>query len=367
MHKNGFRITKFLSKNGYDWWWHSFIATNPKTGELKPFFIEYYVINPGLWHGQIVWGQQKESKAVQKKPCYAMLKVGTWGEDKVQLHNFYPIPDFDASTKELHCRIGSNILSDTALSGEVVVSELDQKSFTERMSDSGSMQWKLTVEKELQFDVGYGSSRICNILGVFSMYWHVQGMRCKYSGEIIFNNEKYLVYPDTSFGYQDKNWGKDYTNPWIWLNCNNFISKKTGQKVDASLDLGGGCPKIFGISLQKRILTAFYYEGEFIEFNFSKFWRKSKQNFFNKDDESYIYWNVISENRKHRIEVDFKCEKKNMLHINYENPKGNKNFDKLWNGGYAEGTLKFYKKGASGFQLVDELEGSLGGCEYGEY
>lgn len=367
MNKNAYRLTKSLSKRGYDWWWHSFVASKAKTGELKPFFIEYYVINPGLWKGNIVWGQEKESKANKQKPCYAMLKVGTWGDDKVQLHNYYNISDFYASPKELKCKIGPNKLSENKLSGEVRVSEQDKLSFPERMSDSGTMAWNLTVEKKVQFDVGYGSSKLFNLLGAFHMYWHVQGMKSEYSGEVIFNDEKFIVHPENSYGYQDKNWGKDYTNPWIWLNCNNFKSKKTGEQADASFDLGGGCPKIFGLSLPRRILTALYYKGTFIEFNFSKFWKRSTQQFNTNEDDQYVYWNVLSENRTYRIDVKFKCEKSKLLHVNYENPEGIKNHNKLWNGGHAEGSLKLYKKESKDFVLLDELYGCLGGCEYGEY
>lgn len=367
MSKNGFRLTKFSAKHGYDWWWHSFVAIHAETGALKPFFIEYFVINPGLWKGDLVLGQQSDNKANKQKPCYAMLKVGTWGDDKVQLHQFYNISDFQASSKVLDCKIGPNELTENNLFGEVFVSEQDRDHFPERMSDSGSMKWKLSVEKEVQFDVGYGSSKWVNILGAFHMYWHVQGMKCKYSGEVIFKEEKYIVHPETSYGYQDKNWGKDYTNPWIWLNCNNFRSVLTDRKIEASFDLGGGCPKVFGLSLPQRILTALYYEGEFIEFNFSKFWRKSKQQFSTHEDDNYFYWDVFSENRKYRIDVRFKCEKSKMLLVNYENPDGIKNHHKLWNGGHAEGILKLYKKESNEFKLIDELEGSYGGCEYGEH
>ncbi|MCG8700029.1 MAG: tocopherol cyclase family protein [Bacteroidales bacterium] len=364
--KNGYKLTEITKYNGYDWWWHSFVATNEKTGELKPFFIEYYVINPGLFNGEIVLGQAPEHKEKGRKPCYAMMKVGAWGEDKAQLHNFYPISDFYAAKYTLDCRIGENTLTETALKGEVFVSEEDSKR-PEMMTDAGSMKWDLKVEKELEFDVGYGSGNLFNKSNAFAMYWHVQGMRSKYSGEIIFNGEKYIVYPETSYGYQDKNWGGDYTNPWIWLNCNNFISKKTNERVDASFDLGGGCPKIFGISIDRRILTAFYYKGKFIEFNFSKFWKKVNQKFDIREDEKYVYWDVVSENSKYRIEVNFRCEKSKLLLVNYENPAGEKNHQKLWNGGHAEGTLKFYKKEWNGLKLIDELEGKLGGCEYGEY
>lgn len=36
------------SKCGYDWWWHSFTAHNAKTGEEKPFFLEFFICNPSL-------------------------------------------------------------------------------------------------------------------------------------------------------------------------------------------------------------------------------------------------------------------------------------------------------------------------------
>jgi hypothetical protein len=235
------------------------------------------------------------------------------------------------------------------------------------MSDAGSMQWDLIIDKRVTYDVGYGSSWLMNTLSAFHMFWHVEGMKCRLKGEVIFNNEKYVVHPETSYGYQDKNWGKDYTNPWIWLNCNNFRSKLTGTVVDASLDLGGGCPIVFGIALQRRIITAFYYKGELIEFNFSKFWKYSHQDFSTREDEKYFYWDVISENRKYKMEVHFKCEISKMLLVNYESPKGEKNHNKLLNGGHAEGNVKLFKKENKELKLIDELEGCLGGCEYGEY
>lgn len=367
MNKNSFSLTKRSAKNGYDWWWHSFVAMHAETGELKPFFIEYYVINPGLWAGEIVFGQLPESIKTKRKPCYAMLKVGTWGNGKVQLHNFYPINDFCASKTSLDCRIGSNTLTESHLSGSVYVSQQECAAHPEWMCDSGSMSWDLNISKRVQFDVGFGSSRWMNLLDAFTMYWHVEGMKCELEGEVLFNNERYIVKPEISYGYQDKNWGSEYTNPWIWLNCNNFHSKISGEKVDASLDLGGGCPMVFGISLNRRILTAFFYKNEFIEFNFSKFWKKSQQQFDTHEDDTYFYWDVLAENRNAKIEVHFKCAKTHMLLVNYESPNGTKKHNKLWNGGHAEGTVAFYKKENKTFILVDELEGSFGGCEFGMY
>lgn len=363
MNKNAFRLTKKTNKKGYDWWWHSFVGKHSSTGELKPFFIEYYVINPGLWNGDIIWGQKNK----KNKPCYAMIKAGTWGDNKVQLHNFFKISDFYASKEKLDCKIGHNILTEHYLKGKVYVSKDESDNFPERMSDAGEMEWDLNIDKKISFDVGYGSSNWSNILNLFHMYWHVEGMYSQLKGTVIFNNEKYIVDPESSFGYQDKNWGQDYTNPWIWLNCNNFYSKQTKQQIVASLDVGGGCPKVLNIPLNKRILTAFYYEEQLIEFNFSKFWKFSKQKFNSHEDEKYIYWDVVSENKKYLIDIKFKCEKSKMLLVNYENPLGYKKHNKLWNGGHAEGLLKIYRKTGGKTVLIDELEGKMGGCEYGEY
>ena len=39
--KNKYMLRGVLKKNGYDWWWHSFIGYNKSNGEPKTFFIEY--------------------------------------------------------------------------------------------------------------------------------------------------------------------------------------------------------------------------------------------------------------------------------------------------------------------------------------
>ena len=47
---------------GYDWWWHSFTAYNEKTGEAKPFFIEFFVCNPESGGDVPVFGQLPENQ-----------------------------------------------------------------------------------------------------------------------------------------------------------------------------------------------------------------------------------------------------------------------------------------------------------------
>lgn len=82
--RNSYRLNGALAKKGYDWWWHSFIGFNKKTGNNKSFFIEYFVINPACGDEKIHFGQGD----IPEKPSYVMIKAGAWGENKKQLHGF---------------------------------------------------------------------------------------------------------------------------------------------------------------------------------------------------------------------------------------------------------------------------------------
>ena len=91
-----------LAKKGYDWWWHSLTAYNKKTGEPKPFFIEYFVCNPELAEEEPTLGQDPENQRLGKRPSYFMMKVGCWGKNPKQIHNFYSMKYFNCPDDELN-------------------------------------------------------------------------------------------------------------------------------------------------------------------------------------------------------------------------------------------------------------------------
>lgn len=358
--RNGYMLQGPLARKGYDWWWHSFLAEDTVTGELKPFFIEYFVINPARGNpGGPVFGQLPGKPGL---PSYALLKVGTWGGDKCQIHNFYPISDFEASRERQDLRIGPCLASETRLQGSVSLSEADAAAHPEYMSDAGSLSWDLQVRKELSYSVGYGASAPFRSLGAFDMFWHVQGMKTAYEGSLVFNGKTYTVRPETSAGYQDKNWGRDFTSPWIWLNCNRFFDEDGKPQPSASLDVGGGRPVAFGLGLGEKILVAFHYQGRLYEFNFSKIFFQ-RQSWRCEEKPDCICWQVDVSNFRHRLVLDFSCPREGMLWVNYENPLGIKAHKRLWNGGFAAGTLKLYVKGQD--KPLVQLRGEYGGCEYG--
>lgn len=352
-------MLKQSHKKGYDWWWHSLVAENSSTGVLEPFFIEYYIVNPGLGGKDPIFGQ---IPGKPQKPSYAMIKAGKWGEGKSQIHNFWGCNDFNASYKKMDVQIADNFANETALKGSVSLSPKEAKDKPWYMSDAGEMSWDLSADKEISYSVGYGASALFRKWELFSMFWHIEGMKTRYSGTITYNGEIYNVKPETSFGYQDKNWGADYTNPWIWLSCNNFKDSEGKLLKKTSLDIGGGNPRLKGINFGEKILVGFSYEGKLYEFNFSYiFFQKQKWNCW--VDDKNVYWDVDVSNRTHRLNISFSCPKETMLLVNYENPAGVKEHKQLWNGGYASGTLELIQKKDS--KTICRLKGDMGGCEYG--
>lgn len=354
--RNACMLTGGQAKRGYDWWWHSFTGRNEATGEEKSFFIEFFLCNPAFG---------KETPVFAEKPSYLMVKAGTWGEDAAQLHRFFGWDEtkvcrnvpFEVSAKDC-------FLSEQKTMGHISQTEEEVHEHPEYMCQSGEMSWNLTIDKQVAFNVGYGAGRLFRSLQLFEMFWHAEGMKTAYSGEVIWNGVRYAVTPKSCYGYADKNWGKDFTSPWVWLSSNHLRSRITGELLSNSVfDIGGGCPKVGSIVLKRKLLSAYWYEGKGYEFNFSKFWTFTRTSFECRETETQILWHVEQKTWRNRMVSDITCEKKDMLLVNYMAPNGKKLHNRLWNGGNGKGTVKLYHCG----RLVDEVDAENVGCEYGEY
>ncbi|MBQ8822110.1 MAG: hypothetical protein IJZ82_05670 [Lachnospiraceae bacterium] len=350
---------------GYDWWWHSFTGHNEVTGEEKAFFIEFFLCNPALSKDAPVLGQLPENKLHGVKPSYLMVKAGAWGKDARQLHRFFSWKEIQVKWNAPYNIVAKDCYVDEEQTyGQVAVSEEDSKSHSEYMCQAGEMSWNLKMDKQVAFNVGYGASRLFRSLQAFEMFWHAEGMKTAFSGEVIWNGERYIVDPLTSYGYADKNWGKNFTSPWVWLSSNNLVSNITQKQLkDSVFDIGGGRPKIGPVALKRKLLSAFWYEGKTYEFNFSKFWTFTRTSFECKETDTQIIWHVEQKTWRNKMVTDITCEKEDMLLVNYEAPNGEKRHNRLWNGGNGKGTVRLYRDN----KLVDEILAYNVGCEYGEY
>ena len=363
--RDEFQLFGKQAKKGYDWWWHSFTAYHKVTGEAKPFYIEFFLCNPALAQESPVFGQLPENQEKGIRPSYLMVNVGCWGKKHLQLHRFFAYKDIEIQAKApFMVKAEDCFLSETETQGSVKVSEEEAKAHPEYMSDAGEISWNLKIEKKVAFNVGYGASSLFRKLQLFEMFWHAEGMKSTFEGSIFLDGEEYLVIPEKSYGYADKNWGKDFTSPWVWLSSNNLVSTLTGKKLENSVfDIGGGRPKIGFLALNRKLLSAFYYEGKCFEFNFSKFWTFTHTKFSSTETDEEILWHVEQKNLHDKMVVDISCKKEDMLWINYEAPSGKKRHNRLWNGGNGVGAITLYHKN----KVVDVIHAENVGCEYGEF
>ena len=391
--RNYWMLDGRFAKKGYDWWWHNFTAVNEKTGEEKSFFIEYFTCNPALantqahenteTHAKPILGQLEQNRTKGLRPSYVMVKCGWWGENARQLHRFFAWDEVELGHNKggYFLKAADCSASEKLLTGSVDISAEAAAAHPEWMCDSGSMSWNIQVDKKVAFNVGYGAGSLFRKLKAFEMYWHAEGMKSLYSGEIIADGEAYKITNERSFGYADKNWGADFTSPWVWLSSCDLTSKVTGKRLEDSVfDIGGGRPKAFGIAMNRKLLSDFWYEGKSYEFNFSKFWTFCRTKFDCKETEDKIIWYVRQETTKAVMETTVECDKSKMLLVNYESPDGAKRHNRLWNGGTGTGTIKLWKKrpllkwlfgmygaNSSRLELLDEIEAKHIGCEWGEY
>lgn len=367
--RNEYMLNGSFALKGYDWWWHSFTGINEETGEEKPFFIEFFICNPLKGGDKPVFGQLPYNKKKHIKPSYLMVKAGCWGEDARQLHRFFGINDIRIHAKAPYIvKADDCFASDYRLLGSVSVDEDTACRHPEYMSDAGSMSWELKVKKDIAFSVGYGASAPFRAMKAFEMYWHAEGMKTYYEGHVTLDGVRYKVNKDTCYGYADKNWGRNFTSPWVWLSSNDLYSRVYKKKLTNSVfDIGGGRPKVYFVPLERQLLSAFYYEGHEYEFNFSKFWEGVKTWFDCTETDEDIVWKVVQENNTHVMKTFVKCKKKDMLLVNYESPDGMKRHNGLWNGGNGVGRVMLYEKHGKNLILIDDIIARHIGCEYGTF
>jgi len=367
--RDSFMLDGSFARKGYDWWWHSFTGVDSQTGEEKSFFIEFFVINPRYGKKYPVFGQTKGAGSKKEKPSYVMIKAGCWGEDHVQLHRFYGIKKVIIKHgTPFIIKAGNNYLSEHETCGNIKVSRDGALRHPEWMTQSGEMEWKLNIDKQIAYNVGYGAGNLMRKTKAFDMYWHAEGMKSEYSGYVKLNGRKYIVFPEKCYGYADKNWGRDFTSPWLWLSSNNIYSRVRNKKLfNTVFDIGGGKPRVFGLSLDGKLLGGLFLEGKEYDYNFSKLLSGARQRFSSWETQDKIYWKVWMENRNSLMLINVVCPKKEMFMIDYVAPDATKKHNRLWNGGTGKAIIKIYEKKREGLKLIDVLQARNVGCEYGEY
>lgn len=358
----------FHRKRGYMRWWHSFSGIHEETGESRTFFVEYYVINPGLGEDRPILGRHPYYRKRGMKPSYIMIKAGAFpgqdGQPGRQLHAFYPICALNTTGSPLVMQVEDCMYREDRISGRVEVTP-EEAAHRSLMSDSGVMEWDLEVHKAVSCHTGFLAGPLFQALNALDSYWHGEGIRSFFRGTVTLDGETYRVSADTSYGYADKHWGRSFNKPWMQLACCRLTSAHTGRELRHSvLAVSSCCPRFFFLPLRRRLLMQLTYTGEDFEFGLNSQFLFTKYRWSARENGKRFIWHVMARNRTHLIKISGTCTKDRMLKLKYESPDAAKAHGPLWAGGSGIGTIEIYRLTKNGRELLDTLRMDDALCEY---
>ena len=364
--RNAYMLCGSLTKQGYIRWWHSFTGVCPETQETRTFFIEYFVINPGLGTTQPILGRHPYFKNRGMKPSYVMIKAGAFpdenGQDGKQLHAFFPITSLKVVPDPLYVEVDDNFFSENQMAGFVGVTP-DQARHRSFMTDAGSMEWDLKMHKAIACQTGPIAGRIATALNALESFWHGEGIRTQFSGTVTLDGISYEVSPETSFGYADKHWGRNFNTPWMQFASNCLVSERTGKVLKHSaLAIDGCCPRCFCFPLKQRLILQLTYTGEDFEYNFARLPLMSRCKWKTKETNKRYIWQIMAQNRTSVIKLSCSCQKALMMPLDYETPDGTNRPATLLGSDAGMGTVEIYRRTPDGLQLIDRLTIENGLC-----
>ena len=126
-----------------------------------------------------------------------MVKAGAWGENAAQLHRFLSWDQVRAPMTSPYCVEAEDCYVDgTKTYGRISIPEEEAKAHPEWMCQSGAIQWNLKIDKKVALNVGYGVGKGVRKLQLFEMFWHAEGMKTAFSGEVTWNggNRKGAIF-----------------------------------------------------------------------------------------------------------------------------------------------------------------------------
>lgn len=366
--RNSHMLRGPLAKKGYMRWWHSFSGVQADTGDTRTFFIEFFVINPSLGSDQPILGRHPYYRKRGMKPSYVMVKAGVFpdadGNGGKQLHAFYPISSLKATGSPLVMQVEDCFYSEDRLTGfvEVTAEEAGHRCF---MSNAGYMEWDVEVHKAVSCHTGFMANPLLQAVNALDSYWHGEGIRSFFRGNVILDGEIYQISADTSYGYADKHWGRSFNRPWMQFACGRMTSKKAGKELRHSVLAINGCsPRFLCFPLRRRLMIQLSYTGEDFEFGLRHQFLFSKCKWETKENGRRYIWHIMAQNKTAVIKISGSCTKAQMLRLHYESPDGSISRSPLLAGGAGVGIVEIYRRVPGGRELLDILYMNDGFCEY---
>ena len=368
-----------LKKNGFDRWRLVTAGVDAVTGEERNFFIEFYVVNPGLSPDECVFGFKSRpavsaedlqyalagTQAAQTlqserfvQPSFVMVKAGLFAHGGKHINAYYPSSQLKSGHTDFILKVGgegreSCELTDSSTYGSVSISDAELAVHPEYLCQAGRISWNLHFEKLIGFTPDYRGKGI---------HWASFGARTDVEGKIVVDGREYVVTREKSFGYVDKNWGKSFTTPFFHLNASDFTSIINGKKLENS------CMAVQGVyNNALSVLTSI--EGRSVEFHADRHRKYSIKyectEMPEDEDGIQLHWSVSVNDRKRVVDIDIFCNTEDMFVRDYESPEGGRRVLKVLGGGTGHGELKVYNRIKKNLDLIEYVRIANAVCEYG--
>ncbi len=384
---NRYMLKGAFRKCGFDRWRLVISGFSRSTGEERTFFVEFYILNPLVSPDEMILGFKSRlakteadlqyalagtqsaktaSQELMMVPSYVMVKAGCYGLEGKQINSFFASSKLEIGHKEFIIRCGPDrlaqgggegacMLSDKGTRGTVNVTYAELNEKPELLCNAGTMDWDLHYDPSYSFEQDFTGKEI---------NWHILGAATCVSGIIHLDGEEYQVVPKSSFGYFDKNWGKDFPSPFFHLSSSNLTSTITGKPLLKS------CFAVQGI--YNGVLTVCAKMDEYeVEFNALK--KKNYEITFDcsqmpKDDDGIkVHWTVSVHNRNSVLDIDIFCPTDLMFVRDYESPLGGRKLMKILGGGTGTGEIRLYRKIKKNLELIEHATVSNALCEFGNF
>lgn len=365
-----------LRRNGFERWRYVFTGTNKITGEQRTFFVELYYVNPAVSPDAPVLSQksrpkisasdlqyalagtasaQSVSQEMAVLPSYALVKAGVYGEGGRQFNQFFPAKNLSFVKHDDAFKLGEFTFSNSMLAGEISVSPMQLRENPELLCASGSMDWNLHFEKNIE------CAPLCTTK---TNLWMPIGARTVFAGLVHLDGNEYTIVPRSSSGYIDKSWGVNIPDPFFHLSSSNLTSIISGKPL---------------------MKSCFAVEGEFdgtltvfINIEGKQFSINGKPRFFDKYTEIHnwsempsdadgekLHWTVSVHKKRLVVDMDIFCKTLEMFVRDYEVPQGERKLLKVLGGGTGFGEIRVYKKVGKNLELLEHANVGEAVCEYG--
>ncbi len=365
-----------LRHEGYERWRYIFSGTNAVTSREKRFFIELYIVNPGISPKVPVIGQksrlamseadlqyvlagtssaQAAGSEIEVTPSYVLVKAGYFGQHGKQVNKFFASSQLTFVKNSSCFKVGNNVFSSDSLSGNVEVTEQELRVMPELLCNAGSFKWDLKFERNIITEPLYNKKM---------NFWAPFGAKSTFIGTITADGQEYNVSSRNCNGYSDKSWGQSLNSSYFHISSSKFTSLISGKSLLNS------CVAVEG-NIEDTLYAMISLEGSTFKIREKKPFKKQTVVFDctqmpGEEGNEKVHWTVSITYGHYLIDLDIYCRVNEMTVRDYEIPQGKRNLLKILGGGNGSGEIRIYKTIGKNIEMLEHANIYDAVCEFGE-